>query len=90
MGFFSEYQKAKKEAELKFQKKHPILAALSKNDNNNKKQNDNKKKPNLKKRMDLYDLSEEERRAVLEEGYEPEDFEDDELEEDDYYYDEKT
>ncbi len=85
MGFISEYKKAKEKAEQDFARKHPIINALA----NNKQQAPKKKTDDLKNRMRLYDLSDEERRAVLEEGYEPEDFEDDELEDDDYYFDEK-
>ena len=75
MGFFSEYKKAQKD----FKKKHPVLTSLS----------ENNKKKDINKRMNLLDLTDEEKDAVINEGYEPEDFEDDELEEDDYYYDEK-
>jgi len=79
MGFLSDYNKGKKEAEEKFKKNHPFLYFLASDNKSN----------SLKKRMDNYDLTEEERRAVIEDGYEPEDFEDEELEEDDYYFDEK-
>ena len=84
MGFFSDYNKAKEEAEREFERKHPIIAMLSKSNNNQKP----KKKSDKEKRMKLFDLSDEEKDAVLNEDYEPEDFEDDEIEEDDYYFDE--
>ncbi len=90
MGFFSDYQKAKKQAELDFQRKHPILATLSNNNNNIKnKSKDNRKANDLNRRMNVLGLDDEEKRLVKEEGYEPEDFEYEDLEDDDYYFDEK-
>jgi len=90
MGFFSDYKKAKKEAELNFKKNHPFLASLAQENNgSNKNTKKVQRKSNLNREIELYDLTEEEQDAILEDGYEPEDFEDDELEEDDYYYDEK-
>ena len=73
MGFLSDCKKAKEDAEKEFERKHHFLSMIA-----NKQSN-----------IDKYDLSDEEMDAVKYEGYEPEDFEDDELEEDDYYYDEK-
>ena len=64
-----------------------IFSLFSNNDND--KNDSNKKNSDLKKRMDNIGLFEDERREVFENGYEPEDFEDDEIEEDDYYSDEE-
>ena len=58
---------------------------LADNGNNNKK----KKNNNIEKRMNILGLDEEERKIVREEGYDPEDFEYEDLEDDDYYFDEK-
>ena len=121
MGFISDYKKAQRRAKREFQKKHPIIAALSgnypKNDpysvakrkadrefaknhpiiyglaKNQKtttilKNVSKKQDRDLKKRMDNLDLFDEERDAVINEGYEPEDFEDEERDPDDYYNDE--
>lgn len=53
--------------------------------------NEKKKKniEDLEKEMDLYDLDEWEKEEVREGNYEPEDFNDDDLTEDDYYYEEQ-
>ena len=83
MGIFFETPEEKKKREAEFAKKHPILAMLSA-----PSKKDNKKNNDINKRMDDLDLFDEERRAVIEEGYEPEDFEDDERDPDDYYNDE--
>jgi hypothetical protein len=56
-------------------------------DNNRNKNNGNSRNNNLKKRMDFYDLNEYERDAVRHDGYDPEDFEEEELDPDDYYND---
>jgi hypothetical protein len=83
MGILFETPEEKKKREEEFARKHPILAILSA-----PSKKDNKKKSDIEKRMDTLDLFEDERRAVREEGYEPEDFEDDERDPDDYYNDE--
>jgi hypothetical protein len=83
MGFFSDYNEAKKKADLEFKRKHPILASLA--EDNNKKQ---PKKNNIDEQMYLFDLLDEEKEAIMDEGYDPEDFEDDEMDPDDYYNDE--
>ena len=88
MGFFSDYQKAKKQAEEEFKRKHPILSMLADNGNNSKNNRVNKKN-NLEKRMNILGLDDEERKIVRDEGYDPEDFEYEDLEDDDYYFDEK-
>ena len=53
--------------------------------------NEKKKKniEDLEKEMDLYDLDEWEKEEVRDGNYEPEDFNDDDLTEDDYYYEEQ-
>ncbi len=56
-------------------------------DNNRNKNTGNSRNNNLKKRRDFYDLIEYERDAVRHDGYDPEDFEEEELDPDDYYND---
>ena len=47
-----------------------------------------KKKEEQKKKASIFDLFDEEINEINDNGYEPEDFEDDEIEEGDYYSDE--
>lgn len=54
------------------------------------KNDEEQKKNDLEKKMDVLGLSEWEKEEVRKGNYNPEDFEDEELEEDDYYYEDEN
>ncbi len=82
MGLFSSNNKKEDE----YKKKQSLFSSFS---NDKKKKEEEKKRKDLNKRMSILGLFDDERDAVINEGYDPEDFEDDEMAPDDYHGDEE-